>query len=74
MVEAATVRDILFVVLSVWTLALVVWTDMLDRRARNIRRVMQRRAERRHPNGRTPRVDSHTLHAEIEQYLKDVSR
>jgi hypothetical protein len=66
----ATITDVVFFVLLAWTIVLVAWTDIVDKRARNIRRLIERRAMR-HPSLRPVRKPAHTLHEEIEQWLRD---
>lgn len=65
-----TIADWVFFFLLTWTTVLIIWTDLLDKRARNIRRLIERRGQR-HPSQRTVRQTSHKLHEEIEQWLRD---
>ncbi len=73
--------DTIYFALAAWTVGLIVWTEVINFRARNITRLIRREAARR-ANGkrRQPRPARKTvqpakqLHIEIEQWLKDGAR
>lgn len=69
--------DTVYFVLAAWSVGLLVWTEVINFRARNITRLINREANRRvasrrpaHPARRTV-APAKQLHIEIENWLKD---
>lgn len=69
--------DTIYFVLAAWSAGLLVWTEVINFRARNISRLIDREARRRaatrrpaHP-ARRVQQPAKQLHVEIENWLKD---
>lgn len=69
--------DTVYFVLAAWSAGLLIWTEVINFRARNItelinREANRRAASRRHPHpARRTQAPAKQLHIEIENWLKD---